>query len=375
MFIDTLTQSLLDTLLDTALITIHILQDIITVTEAFYSDKNGDGSIDFATITLDRKPYTLPEKIYLKNPFDSSDSIVIKKDNIIEDDKILRIELATPFPFSGRTDFPTDTYGRIEDSRYSESPFEIKDGVALVIIRADYYSNAHTHSSELIDTVIITFSEIINGDITYSKPFKFINKSNDTYTMTLKQVMKTDDTYTFIVEEISNSIRPSAHSNDSVWIDIEAEIADITVNHQRVEDNRKAKLNVRKRQFQFVVKPLTPFIIGKTDISNINNLKPQFLTGTVITVDFFEDVEGLLSDYILKIFDPVGNTLVKSKKNDINVDKILVTEKNQTKIYFFWNGYNTYNKPVASGAYYGLVKAEVDNRMLSKEFYIVVTSD
>ncbi|MGD9202589.1 MAG: L-type lectin-domain containing protein [Chitinispirillia bacterium] len=377
-FIDTLTQLLIDTLFDTAVITIQILRDIINVTEAVYRDENGDGSIDCAIISLDRKPDDTPLKIYLINPFDSSDSTLIKKDYISRDDKILKIKLAKPFPFSGSTFFQTDKYGFIEDSRYSESGFEIKDGIAPVILQADYYpekNGVYVSSFQSMDTLTVKFSEITNEDIEYSRPFKFMNKSNNTYTMTLKQMSKSDNIHTFIVEEISNNIRPSFNSNDSIWIDIEAKIADTSMNHQNVSNNRKVKLKLHRGQFKFVVKPLTPFTIGKTDISKINNLKPQFLTGTVITVDFLEDIEELISEYFIQIFDPVGNTLVNSKKNDINIDKILVNEKNRTKIYFFWNGYNTNNRPVASGSYYGLVNAEVDNSMLSKEFYLLVTSD
>lgn len=368
-----------------------------SVAEAFYRDLNGDGAIDVAELIMNsQKKVELPKEIIFDNPYPGSTVLVLSTGNNIKwknndpATKIIISTLDTPFNYEHKTGFTSGLFGKINDSSFVQDKFYIKDGVAPVIDNAIFSPGSIVEVNNTImrndDTLNIEFSEKVNVFL-YNQPFNLIRHigiNDKIYYFNLEKMTQTNNMLVFLVDSVVGVDSPLR--NDSIWIDINANIGDEKGNIQGVFKNRKVELIVKQKPFSNKLTVLSPFDpvqdIPVIIIEQIKEKDKVIKKGTVIIIDplidySLDEMERMSIN--AQIYDAVGNSIskcygLKDYTNDL-MQADIIELNGRKKIVLIWAAKNNKRRIVGDGTYLGVVDVTgPDGTPMSHRFYISVES-
>lgn len=362
---------------------------VFAIDTAWYFDKDGNGTIDYAQLMTNKKPDNLPLEIKMTNPFNSKDIQTISGKNICWENndpstKTIEVKLPKEFPFSHKTYFLSGNYGQIKDGKYLKEPFLVKDKIAPVIDNAKYYPGKVINNKSFKradDTLVVVFTENVSGiNSGTGRFFNFITNYGTSYYCDLKKLASTGNQVTFTVE--NNSIYGVEYpsSSDSIWIRSSDNIGDVLGNNQVVSQNRHAPMKVFPKPWFVKVMPLTPFItmdnpekISKLELNDNKNIS-DFLSsnnGLLIDINFLSDLSENEKNLDCKMIvqDPVGNLVISFNgigENNPNfktlVRTIFLDKQKVTQLLLFWTGYNHNDRRIGAGSYRAVFEISDDKR-------------
>lgn len=215
-----------------------------------------------------------------------------------------------------------------------EQRITISDKLGIVPLRAEYYPDQEfTMESEYaIDTLLIELSEEI-GEINITKPFQFINASNEKYTFNYEKEYEQEGCiYKFFVKKRVGEAVKTPQIGDSLWIKGNQVIID------------KSGYSDKRRSISI------PIIVGDyKKISTVKIVNPFSLSkdfkdkGFIIEIMIISE-EELNNDLKLsgKIIDVTGNIVASFSE---------LTKDNNNKFYSFWDCKNKNGRLVGIGSY------------------------
>ncbi len=330
------------------------------ISNAWYSDRSGDGAIDFATIVVSKDLSNLPTSITLTSPFDDTEvRTVVTADIAQPSSNRLEVSIEPPFTFTRETVFDAKEYGALEGDEFlANTVITVADSVAPVLISAEYFSGRIVDDEATpivrdIDTLRVTFSEdIAISDM--SEPFTFTSNGTP-YRVTMSSGTTTLREATFLVNTIIGIANPIP--GDLIHINPNGTVAAAGV-YQVNPNNRWIDMTVHEPPYSLKIKALSPANPDEYVIPD--ELTPTIYkgaNGVVIVADFMMqlwNMDGLQSE--ITIFDALGNIVAQS--NSIGSGDNLVAELKtspRTRLVYYWNGRNLTNRRVSSGAYIAVV--------------------
>lgn len=348
---------------------------LVGIAGGSYQDRDADGTIDFAVITLDRSVTTPPDSIKLRNPFIAGDERLFSGDEIqVIGANELHIVFSSPFGWAEKTGFTSDTLGRAFGDAFSARHFTISDGVAPVIVSASYVSgDARPDGTYESDHLRVTFSEEV-GAISGTEPFLFGGVSpGGSYRATMTETSRSGSTVEFLVTELMGTEYPG--DGDTIWINTSpAGLRDNGGNLQDNPENRRILMDVETR----------PYIlnIAATGPANprIDDTPARVLSGTaysleqpvtirlgfIVTVIPAAPLDGVaLAEARVMILDAVGNVVasldaIRSSYSDDDCVQIS-RDTNTGGLLCFWNGKNSRGRFVGSGSYLMMIRVRDDS--------------
>jgi hypothetical protein len=142
-----------------------------TVADAVYLDRNGDGRIDAARITLNGPAPALPAGISLEDPFNPGKRKAVAAPGLRWDSALPSVLWAEfpESPFLAGTGFAPRTYGAFDKGGegYPTEAFTIRDGAGPVIVSAESEISLDSAGAHRL---LVTFSERL-GSATGAFPF------------------------------------------------------------------------------------------------------------------------------------------------------------------------------------------------------------
>ncbi|MDB5102402.1 MAG: hypothetical protein JWP91_91 [Fibrobacteres bacterium] len=128
------------------------------VTDAVYLDRNGDGRIDAARITVDGAPVNMPVTVSLEDPFGPGKKREVSSTGMGWESQvpaILRADFAAS-PFPAGTGFPAGPYGSFPQGGEGFSPgsFTIRDGAGPVAFSSEARVSLDTGSLKQLTVVL-----------------------------------------------------------------------------------------------------------------------------------------------------------------------------------------------------------------------------
>jgi hypothetical protein len=237
------------------------------------------------------------------------------------------------------------------------STVDVTDKVAPVI------NSAELRYGESGDSLAVTFSENV-ANITSNSAFLFRKPDNTSYRVTIvPNGIKVNNTVTFKVVKIDGA--NFAESGDSIWINFEANVADIRENSQNNKNNRRVLLSVKQLSIVLIPKIVNnPYIPGELQSGQGKNKWPDMYLEKI-----YKKYSASLPDDGMIIFVepkdrvPNGtwqsyNEIVKAEmslydvaKNVIIQDIPMYFDNEHIRFVYVWDGFNRYGRMVSSGTY------------------------
>jgi hypothetical protein len=285
---------------------------------------------------------------------------------------IIIATLDPAFPYSHNTAFATGKFGKIESTGYYNQPFEISDKVAPVIDQAVYCPGAiinETTFERAFDTLFVSFSEKV-VPFTDATPFVLYNlKKDKEYFFELERIAVNANEFRFKVIKINVIDYPT--KGDSIWIDIQAKLADTLSNAQLVKENRRAELRIRPKPFEIKISVLHPIdpateipreIIDGINANNYNQNVVPINSGTFFIVEPMIDLDTSEFDHLdcaIQIFDAVGNLISECsgfRDKNGNIETYIAELNGRNKIIIIWSGTNMFKRAVGGACYLAIIK-------------------
>jgi len=324
--------------------------------EAWYIDENADGRIDGVRIELSMAMDTLPDSARFISPYDQSETIVVKRNNIdFDGDRTLEVSLPTPFKYSGKTGFSRSTFGKLYGNYYDENSFGIDDAVAPLVTGGRYIPGGilnTTTGERASDTLFVSFSEDVTIPSNNESPFKLLDSEDTEYRFKLSGYKNNGSTVIYrSVDDIINVDYPA--TGDSIKIDHSAGVQDGNNTIQDNDDNIYSTIIVECVPFELTNKILTPIDPSNPSDELDNNM------GIMMTSDFLvklPDTDMLEVEAV--IFDRVGAVVATIPSiGEHEHTAAVIDDGESTCIKWYWNAMNTYGRSVGSGAY--LIQAKL----------------
>jgi hypothetical protein len=336
-------------------------RDLVPV-KAWYLDQNADGFPDVIRVIQGKNRFLANETSILKNQIWISATNGDRKstvDTIILSSQGFDVMLATPPSSSTRfTGVYQNEQLRINaiaslpnGGGISAAAIAIEDSMAPVIVRGTF-----TPGDQLVagdDTLVVVFSENVT-QVQNQTPFRFIDPVlNQTYSMTLTSIKTSNETHTFVVNSITG--RESPGVADSIWINENAKVGDVSGKLQTNPVNHRASLGRGNNNYSFSAvvcpSPADPrMVIVPTSIQNQITNSPT--KGIVVMITSSKPVAGI--DTIsgkISIYDPLGLPVLKDEK--------CLVGKSRDKIFYVWDGTNKKGRIVGNGIYSAIVNISV----------------
>lgn len=248
---------------------------------------------------------------------------------------------------------------------------EIQDSMAPVVVKGVYCpAYFKEEDQDIKDTLVVTFSEPVidpsKFEVSPMTPFEFLStKDSEPYQIFVKSIdKKPGAVQRFEVQsvELSDNSTWYPENGDSLWIDHEAGVKDTIKNIQKNENNRKGPLEVKPNNFDILVNVVpNPVLMEDFDsLEVLENVGIKGKKGMVIAVKVIgEWVNHIGLEGSLSIFDAVGNLVIKLEDGEL-IDDVEKKKKNDIKetLVFVWDGTNSYERKVGSGAYVAIITIE-----------------
>lgn len=319
-----------------------------SINNAYYKDYNGDGKIDFVTITFNKKVKADSTKIKLSWADGDSTPTLDKEKGKFSyngtDSTILIVEVTGLFRDRIKTSGMMNVEAIYDNYEKAKSDGSVDDSAAPVIIEGRIHPGSVSDNGGVNkDTLKVTFSEQTKIESNQKEFFRFYHNGRQ-YKMNLKIYREEgNNVVSFIVDSIivtdevliKNEFN-FPKNNDSLRMRTgESGIfADENHNYQKDPANRLAPLKVLAVPTSVDVKagPL-PFIPGRDPVQIIVKPKAKM-------------VESCSTFAWVTIYDRTGN-VVHSDTGDYNKGKSATVIK--------WDGYNKKRKKVDRGTYLAVV--------------------
>ena len=319
-----------------------------SINNAYYKDYNGDGKIDFVTITFNKKVKADSTKIKLSWADGDSTPTLDKEKGKFSyngtDSTILIVEVTGLFRDRIKTSGMMNVEAIYDNYEKAKSDGSVDDSAAPVIIEGRIHPGSVSDNGGVNkDTLKVTFSEQTKIESNQKEFFRFYHNGRQ-YKMNLKIYREEgNNVVNFIVDSIivtdevliKNEFN-FPKNNDSLRMRTgESGIfADENHNYQKDPANRLAPLKVLAVPTSVDVKagPL-PFIPGRDPVQIIVKPKAKM-------------VESCSTFAWVTIYDRTGN-VVHSDTGDYNKGKSATVIK--------WDGYNKKRKKVDRGTYLAVV--------------------
>ncbi|MDG5816070.1 fibro-slime domain-containing protein [Chitinispirillales bacterium ANBcel5] len=304
----------------------------------YYRDSNGNGIVDYARLTFS-KPPLLSETNLEFTCFEGTKTPAIEQYRLsyTQDSTQIEVNLTDAFSQTLIDQTSGNLVARAEFNSFDSftTSQTLQDSAAPVLVSALYsYCDSDTYCT---DTLFITFSEEVL-DVPHSTPFLFEEtEHNQNYSMELQQLRANRSEWAFLVRSLNDIEYPL--EGDSVWINPEANVADLYSNVQDISTNKRVPLAIRlpKPEYEVFAGP-NPFDPAEESLQ----IHITSSTKTRVHIDFSANIT---------IYDNVGNIVHKEiKENKLYSNKI------QTE----WNGLNTNGRTVGIGSYLIVVLVEDD---------------
>jgi len=322
-------------------VVIRIRRSPANIIRSFYLDRDANGVVDQAQIEFDRavdisdiSASFLWVKSISTNPlngtrikYGDSESVVLvdlngafnkNVDNITSGVMTVKVEYKQ---------FPSIQKNSV-----------VNDSAAPVLASALYAPgiSSANESIEPSDTLIVTFSEEVSS-ISSDLPLKFRKPGSESdYKISLELLRQKGTEFVFKVTSIQNPLYPEI--GDSVWINPEKNIADMSSNNQSNPLNKRVLLGFRSTplKFKFKLGP-NPFDPSRQAVTII--VGPETITRELLEIQA-----------TVVIYDNLGNKVHQDFQKSIN-------NKNP-QVELRWNGENLSGKRVGKGTYMAVIRAE-----------------
>lgn len=220
------------------LLTVQQITCLISFSDAYYYDRNADGFIDSIIINSSDviSQNNLPDIIDLIT-LPLSRNFTIETSSVNQNSIILIVTEGGDEPKTNVNDSDSIIINQsmINDNCLVAGRFIMPhDSVAPVIVRA--YMNYHNEGDDTLD---VRFSEPVNL-INDNLPFLFLIPGQNEYQVTLQRAINSGERYTGLIMLITNT--DSIRQGDSIWINTDAKITDLSGNAQSNRDNRRVAL-------------------------------------------------------------------------------------------------------------------------------------
>ena len=333
-------------------LTISVLDIPVNITSAAYFDRDADGFIDKIKIRYNGP--VIEEDIegfvsLIRLPTIRSFTI----DSIRNIAGVLMIYVQEHGSEPRTSSLPGDRI-RVEQGRLTgggillAQHLQVLDSMAPVLVSAhlDRYGVGR-------DSLHLRFSEQITEFSAY-QPFLFRKPSGDEYEVLLYTSGNLHGAgYTAGVRFVGNNAGMEA--NDSVWINVRANINDYLQNTQWNDANRRVLLTIKHHLSFRIVAENNPFLEGKRPLPQVvvDAYRAQGMTppsdGLVIMVEpdpAFAMVIVLQGE--VSIYDVVQNPVIRRKS--------MVFERERNRLYFVWDGCNWQGRKTGIGTYAAVVR-------------------
>lgn len=327
------------------------------VTDSWYYDRDADGNIDEIEIVFNKKV----DSKQLTAQFVFSKDTIKRTSGVIPADKFRyvsgdssKLMLDIRSAVNGLSIDDGVTSGVI-DLTITHSTFPdiqiwktVKDRAAPVVINALFTEGRWVEGVKNKDTLVVTLSESC-PDPALNEPFLFTTKDgNNSYRLLLQLTGKTTNTYKFVVTSVEGNGYPQ--TGDSIYINPNGKISDITQNLQENPLNRRVVFTV-------VSPPLN--ITIKTGPSPFN---PEYENVKIIINSGAKSKKEIRLAISITIIDRIGNCVFRDKKT---VAEQWICE---------WNGRNLKGRIVGAGTYVAriTVRDETNDILISEDKKIAV---
>jgi fibro-slime domain-containing protein len=306
------------------------------IVNAFYRDRNADGSVDEVVVQFDKNVNINSLSSIVS--FKQYNSSLINSDRITRSTNnqstiVIDINNSLSDSIKGSTSGNMNIKINIADFPGYLALSGVRDSAAPVITDAWFYEGVKlSRTSSPFDTLHITFSEDVQS-IDYEEPFLFKPpvSSKFSYSLFLMNSGSTGSKHSFLVVNVQGNGYPD--KNDSVYINVSGNVKDRFNNSQNASLNHRVLLQT---------KPATTQIIISAGPSPFNPEKEKLN----IIIDPLVKSKNIASiSAEIAIFDGLGTLILKH------------IEQSTGKILFPWNGTNQKGRVVGNGSYLILVKA------------------
>lgn len=322
---------------------------------AWYVDKDADGRIDGATIALTEEVSHRPDSILFISPYDSTETVVVQKEDIKSTDDALSMKFPKPFTYYDTTHFDGAPLGVFYGDYYIDNAFEVEDSVGPLVRYAVYKPGRIKSKDPVVrasDTLEVTFSEKVTIS-DKSDPLRLLNMDNEKYEFRLSEYEGDGDLVRFnSVDDILGVDYPE--TGDSVKVHWNAGVKGLDDDVvQRNIDNKYGTLVVETAPYDLLIKSISPVDPAKDTIPDIFRPDDFPETGVLTIADFLVKIQQVdLLDAKARIYDKVGNVLLEADGlGSYEHLTIEVQDRDVTKIIFAWDGKNRNKRYVGSGSY------------------------
>lgn len=325
------------------------------VKEAYYLDRDANGSIDAATLLFTRDIEELPDAVHLISPFDRNEVQVVALSQMQKvESRQLLVSFSEAFVFTDNTAFEAGRYGLLQGAAFVEDSFAVADSVAPVVVSALYEPGEIISIDPVVreaDELSVTLSEPVTfGDAV--APFELKRGAGHLYTLSLDETNLSGTRANFIVEGIHGVSYPE--KEDSIHISVDAKVADAGDVKQVSEANRFVPLVVKDIPYKLLVQAIAPVVPWEYEIPDA--LKGEVYeseNGLLIVADFLMKMESEAQDASVVLCDKVGNVVARcSGRDDSSEDlSVEVISEETTKVVIYWSGKNLFRRRVGSGRY------------------------
>ena len=346
---------------------IAILNRPVPVTAAAYYDTDGDGVVDQVRITFDDeidKPQSFKATFTWESGGEKGavDGLEYLSSG---NHKVLKAEIRDIFGvlLKDRTSGEMTMLLEYRDFMGFTTGHTVSDKAAPVITQATYCPNGDFSADGQqvgFDTLVVCFSEEVS-DIDSKVPFDLLAvETGNNYHFELKQMSHKAKLVLFEVEEVVDVDYPI--DGDSIRIDYKENVEDVKGNSQKVEKNKRVRMTVRERPFNFIIT-----VIGPVNPEH-NTIPTDLLTdnitiekGIVILLDPVIDIPEdkiASTNCAITIYDAVGNYItacdgINDDNPKLQMDAVNINGK--YKIVIVWTGQNENGRAVGEGSYLGRI--------------------
>jgi len=322
-------------------VVIRIRRSPANIIRSFYLDRDANGVVDQVRIEFDRevditdiRTSFLWVKNISTNPLDGT------RIKYGDNGSVVLVDLNGAFNKNVDNITSGAMTAKVEYNQFPsiQKNSLVNDSAAPVLVSALYAPgiSSANENTEPSDTLIVTFSEEI-GSISTDLPLKFRKPgSKSDYKISLELLKQKGTEYVFKVTSIENSLYPEI--SDSVWINPEKNITDISSNKQSNPLNKRVLLGFRSTPLKFKFK-LGPNPFDPIRQAICITVGPETMTRELLEIQA-----------TVVIYDCLGNKVHQDFQKSLN-------NKNP-QVELRWNGENLSGKQVGKGTYMAVIIAE-----------------